>query len=160
MSQARGFTDTAQASVSSSESEVPCGCLAPSRSSHFCWWFLFCLGARQPILRIVIPRGTHKALLPDFLPSLSVVPPSGTPFTSPSSGLKLYPSCKAYDKHPFGQKSFPGLPPYSESLQHSITPLLALMLSTLYYIYLRTHLSLKDRMPFLPEFHTAPSTVP
>lgn len=38
--------------------------LGPSRASHFCGWLLFCLGARKPILCVVIPRGTHKTLLP------------------------------------------------------------------------------------------------
>lgn len=38
--------------------------LGPSRASHFCGWLLFCLGARKSILCVVIPRGTHKTLLP------------------------------------------------------------------------------------------------
>lgn len=38
--------------------------LGPSRASHFCGWLLFCLGARKPVLCVVIPRGTHKTLLP------------------------------------------------------------------------------------------------
>lgn len=39
-------------------------CLAPSRASHFGGWLFFRLGARQPVLCVVVPRGTHETLLP------------------------------------------------------------------------------------------------
>lgn len=43
---------------------APRGCPGPRRGSHLRWRFLFRLGARQPVLRVVVPRGAHQALLP------------------------------------------------------------------------------------------------
>ena len=55
MSQARGFTDTAQASVSSLESEAPGGCLAPSRAHTFVGAFSSALEPGNPFSVLSFP---------------------------------------------------------------------------------------------------------
>lgn len=65
----------------------------------------------------------QNMLLSQTLCLCSQCSPPGTPFSSPSPGLKSYPSCKADHKCLFGQKSFPSISPSPEPLQHSLTPL-------------------------------------
>lgn len=90
--------------------------------------------------------------------SASALSNSGTPLSSPSPRLKLYPFCEAYHNHPSAKNPslefHPLLNPWS-ILKH----LPSLPCLTFICIYVLSSL-LKGRMSFLPEFPTVPGTVP